>query len=378
MIRSMITNNFDQKIKSSTGNKLKKCILSAAATVFLTGCTTMNQFNRTYDYQEVPHLKETSLSSFLLMQQKPVDDKFLRAQTETINQICSVNISDIKANAENPAENEKAWLQKLSADCNRIKGECQRVACEYKRMENATRRKHKISSYEILNVDNDLFMYDGRETFEYMGKQLTNQGLSEDVDINTVRAAAQHSMHKFSDAATQVFIGAEEKEVKALEKYELGYSVFSVQNIFVYNRLIENGKLSFDEKICQIVDHAIDDVVRYATYEYRHDPRIQDPARLEVELKTLFNYMEEALNAYYPDQAHAPADMKLLNQVEERIIQLLPRMMFGDEKQRTAMVKQIATLIAVDPLTRKLEKANIDLSKFTLNKMNEQNAELTR
>ena len=363
--------------------KLKKCIIGGTAALVLNSCATTNKFNRAYDQKEIPHAAVTSLNNILVAKQKPVDDNFLREQEDTLNAISAVSLSELKVDDGNHAKKETTVMQSLSSFCEQIKTECQRLASEYKRMENATIKRGKVSSLEILDVDTMIWPYRGKEVIETNERQITNQGINENVDIAVVRAAAQHRMHKFLDAATLALSGAEPKEVKALEKRELGYSVFNASNLFALNKLSTGDELSFSEKIGYVANYAIDDVIKYAAYEYRHDEQVKDPERLEMELEVLFDYMKQALNAYdYIGRENEVTNMKLLKQTKDRLIQILPEKMFGKPKLRTAMIDEIAILLSVEPLTNKIEKANFDLSKFALNSNQQQKgkdqSELTR
>lgn len=346
-------------IKKQGIQKLKKCLIGGATALALTSCATKQQINQSINYKEVPHIAETSLNARLVKKQKPVDDEFLREEEAMLNELCFSDLYHLDANIS--TENDVA-LQTMVDYCYKLKTMSQRAASVYKRMEEETMKTADVTAYDILSIDNEIWSYRNTEVIKTTvdGVTIKNQGLAEDTDINAVRAAMQHRLHKFFDAKTLAFTNALSSESVALDKYELGYGFFD--DYF----FVKKDKQGFTAKIYNVAEYLMDDVIKYTMYEYKHGAGIENPAALEVELEKLFTEMERGLNSYgyLSNEDNSEKDMTLFNQAATRLVKMLPATMFGDVKTRKMLVCELATSLALEPLTRDLEKHGYDMSKF--------------
>ena len=359
MIRVMNMENFD---KHCVVNKLKKCVIAGAAALTLSSCASLNQTDKAIMYKEAPHIGETSLNTKMVKKQKPVDEEFLRQESEMLDQVCFNELFDLELTDNNRDVQQNEAFQKLAADCQKMKPLTQRAASQYKRMEQATIKKGKVSAYEILSVDNQICSYHYSDVIKatIKGVRVTNQGLPEDTNLNAVRAAYQHRMHKFLDAKTLVLSGAVPSELVAQEKYELGYGVFEERHF------VKSDKEDFIEQAYDMMDYVVQDVVNYAMYEFRHNMHVENPAALEKELNSLFKKMEEGMNAYGYQGIGAEKDMQQFAQARQKIVHILSQApeMFGEPQDIDALMFEIGSGWAMLPLLYDMHKKGIDFTRF--------------
>lgn len=331
--------------------KLSKCVIAGAAALTLQGCASLKQVDQAIMNKEVPHMAETTLNAKMVKGQKPIDEEFLRAEDAMLNEIC---FSDLFAlTADEVGVKQEYVDQKLLDYGHTLKGLAQRTASEYKKMEDATVKRGKLSTYEMLAINTKIWSYRNSDIIkpEVNGVPVRNQGLPEDTDLNAVRATLQHRLHKFMDAKSLLLTGGKPQELVAMEKYELGYGVFEDPHF------VNTEKQDLEAKLCDMVDYVTTDIINYALYEFRHGVKVQDPAALEVELETLFYQMEQGLNAYGYQGQGASKDMQQYTQAKQRLVEILSQApaMFGNPAMISATLDEVGSTMASMPLVRTLK-----------------------
>ena len=359
MFPMIMQDDKQQQLKNSSVKKLRKFVLAGAASLVLNGCVSIDQIDRSMLLKEVPHVAETTLDGQFVKKQARIDDDFLSQEDAMLQEICFSELFTLPM-ATNRAEQSDMALQKLDEYCQTMKVLAQSAAGRYKQMEDATKKKYKISGYEVLSVINDICSYHTSETIKSArnGVRISNQGLPEDTDINVVRAALQHRMHMFLDAKNLALMGASAHEVTAMEKYELGYGFLDD------HRFTSDNQQDIEEQIYHSVQSAIEDIIDYAMYEYRHGAQVQNPHHIEVELQNLFDQLEKGLNAYGYQGQGGDKDMQMANQAMTQIAEMLPQSMFGSPRDIKTLLGEVSSSLSFLPLTRSLRKQGVDLSQF--------------
>lgn len=339
--------------------KLKKCIIGSAAALVLSGCVTTKQGNQMMMDQEIPHRAETSLNVKMVKKQKPIDAEFILQEEAMLKQLAYSELYDVQIDKANHEEQEAIVLQKFADDCRAMKNLTQRAASHYKNLEQVTMQNGKVPELEILDIEDKICSY---RYARIHGGWAQNQGLDENTNLDAVRAAYRHCMHKFLDAKILALTGALPSELIAQEKYELGYGVF-------YNRDFMNNKTqNLDDKLNDIIGYVMDDMVNYVVYEYRHSLPEENPAAIEREMEDLLYEMQQGLNAYGYQGEGAEKDMVQAKQAEQGLIRIMSRVpeMCGKPDEIKVLICELGAGMVMLPTARDLTKKGVDLSKLNL------------
>lgn len=344
-------------IENGLKQKLKKCMIGATAALVLSGCVTTNKFDKAIMRKEVPHMEETSLNAKLVKKQKPIDNEFLLQEDAILNKFAFSELFDVQLDGENRAEQETMIVQKLADDCQAMKTLTQRAASHYKVMEQKTKQERKVTDFEVLGIVNNICSY---RYSTIHGGRVKNQGLDENTDLDAVRAAYRHSMHKFLDAKILALTDALPNELVAQEKYELGYGVFMDPDFVKYNQQ------TMEEKMHNSTYYAMEDMVNYVVYEYRHSLQVENPAEIESKIEKCLSQIQQGLNAYGYQGKGAEKDLELYQQGKQGLIEIMSRVpdMCGSPAEIEALVDELGSGLVVLPLTRDLHNKNVDIAKF--------------